>query len=184
MRLISKMPTLAAIAYKTAIGMTLCTCMLGTACPVWSPAALAPHWQRICFAPSCLCSLFQPVLGLDNVNCFLTNFTYTGQPIVYPRNDLTYTENILHMMFSLPSERYQVDPVLSKALEVILILHMDHEQNASTSTVRVAGKPVTLSYLTMFLFQVAGGCVSVFSAMSRCQQWQEISVVCFSCVTS
>lgn len=53
------------------------------------------------------------------------------------------------MMFSLPSERYQVDPVLSKALEVILILHMDHEQNASTSTVRVAGKPVTLPYLTV-----------------------------------
>lgn len=81
MRLISKMPTLAAIAYKTAI----------------------------------------------------------GQPIVYPRNDLSYTENILHMMFSLPTEKYQVDPVLTKALEVILILHMDHEQNASTSTVRVAG---------------------------------------------
>lgn len=69
------------------------------------------------------------------------NSPSAGQPIVYPRNDLLYTENVLHMMFSLPSEKYQVDPVLSKALEVILILHMDHEQNASTSTVRVAGKP-------------------------------------------
>ena len=69
---------------------------------------------------------------------------FAGQPIVYPRNDLTYTENILHMMFSLPTERYEVDPVLSKALEVILILHMDHEQNASTSTVRVAGMPSVL----------------------------------------
>ena len=68
-----------------------------------------------------------------------------GQPIVYPRNDLSYTENILHMMFSLPSERYEVDPVLSRALEVILILHMDHEQNASTSTVRVAGKQLFMT---------------------------------------
>ena len=63
---------------------------------------------------------------------------------MYPRNDLSYTENILHMMFSLPTEKYQVDPVLTKALEVNLILHMDHEQNASTSTVRVAGKPAVL----------------------------------------
>lgn len=65
--------------------------------------------------------------------------TAKGQPIVYPRNDLNYAENFLHMMFSLPTERYEVDPVLSRALEIILILHMDHEQNASTSTVRVAG---------------------------------------------
>ncbi len=64
----------------------------------------------------------------------------TGQPIVYPRNDLNYSENFLHMMFSVPTERYEVDPVLSRALEIILILHMDHEQNASTSTVRVAGQ--------------------------------------------
>ncbi|KAK9829818.1 hypothetical protein WJX72_008050 [[Myrmecia] bisecta] len=81
MRLISKMPTLAAIAYKTSI----------------------------------------------------------GQPIVYPRNDLSYAENFLHMMFALPSERFEVDPVMARAMEVILILHMDHEQNASTSTVRTAG---------------------------------------------
>ena len=76
-----------------------------------------------------------------------------GQPIVYPRNDLTYTENILHMMFSLPTERYEVDPVLSKALEVILILHMDHEQNASTSTVRVAGMPLILLICNCQLLQ-------------------------------
>ena len=63
-----------------------------------------------------------------------------GQPIVYPRNELSYSENFLHMMFSVPTERYDVDPVLSRALEIILILHMDHEQNASTSTVRVAGQ--------------------------------------------
>ena len=64
---------------------------------------------------------------------------HLGQPIVYPRNDLTFAENFLHMMHGLPTERYEVDPVKAKALERILILHMDHEQNASTSTVRTAG---------------------------------------------
>lgn len=58
---------------------------------------------------------------------------------MYPRNDLTYAENFLHMMFAVPSERYEVDPLLARALEVIMIVHMDHEQNASTSTVRTAG---------------------------------------------
>lgn len=81
MRLIAKMPTIAAIAYKTSI----------------------------------------------------------GQPIMYPRNDLTYVENFLHMLFATPCEKYEVNPVFAKALEKIFILHMDHEQNASTSTVRTAG---------------------------------------------
>ena len=62
-----------------------------------------------------------------------------GQPFVYPRNDLNYAENFLHMMFAVPSEEYVVNPVLAKALDRILILHADHEQNASTSTVRLAG---------------------------------------------
>ena len=62
-----------------------------------------------------------------------------GQPFVYPRNDLSYAENFLHMMFAVPSEEYVVNPVLAKALDRILILHADHEQNASTSTVRLAG---------------------------------------------
>ncbi|PRW59347.1 citrate (Si)-synthase [Chlorella sorokiniana] len=65
--------------------------------------------------------------------------TSIGQPIIYPRNDLNYAENFLHMMFAVPSERYEVDPELAKALEIIFILHLDHEQNASTSTVRTAG---------------------------------------------
>jgi len=63
----------------------------------------------------------------------------TGKPFLYPRNDLNYTENFLYMMFSMPSEDYQPDPLLSKALDLIMILHADHEQNASTSTVRLAG---------------------------------------------
>ena len=60
-----------------------------------------------------------------------------GQPFVYPRNDLTYAENFLRMMFAVPCEDYKVNPVLAKALDRIFILHADHEQNASTSTVRL-----------------------------------------------
>ena len=62
-----------------------------------------------------------------------------GQPFVYPRNDLTYADNFLHMTFSVPCEEYKVSPVLARAMDRILILHADHEQNASTSTVRIAG---------------------------------------------
>ncbi len=62
-----------------------------------------------------------------------------GQPFVYPRNDLTYTENFLNMTFSVPAEPYKMNPVLAKAMDKIFILHADHEQNASTSTVRLAG---------------------------------------------
>ncbi|HET9416524.1 MAG TPA: citrate synthase [Candidatus Limnocylindria bacterium] len=62
-----------------------------------------------------------------------------GQPYVYPRNDLGYAANLLHMMFAVPSERYEVDPNVAEALDLLLILHADHEQNASTSTVRLVG---------------------------------------------
>lgn len=62
-----------------------------------------------------------------------------GQPFVYPRNDLSYAGNFLYMMFSTPCEDYVVNPVLERAMDRILILHADHEQNASTSTVRTAG---------------------------------------------
>jgi citrate synthase len=62
-----------------------------------------------------------------------------GQPFAYPRNDLTYAEDFLHMMFSVPAEEYKVSPTLAKAMDKIFILHADHEQNASTSTVRLAG---------------------------------------------
>ena len=62
-----------------------------------------------------------------------------GQPFVYPKNSLDYAANFLHMCFAVPSEEYVVDPVLSKAMDRIMMLHADHEQNASTSTVRLAG---------------------------------------------
>ncbi|WP_298852871.1 citrate synthase, partial [uncultured Sphingomonas sp.] len=62
-----------------------------------------------------------------------------GQPFVYPRNDLSYTANFLRMTFAVPAEDYVVDPVIEAAMDKIFILHADHEQNASTSTVRLAG---------------------------------------------
>ncbi|MEC9408041.1 MAG: citrate synthase [Abyssibacter sp.] len=62
-----------------------------------------------------------------------------GQPMIYPKNELDYSSNFLRMMFAVPAEEYEVDPVAAEALDVLLILHADHEQNASTSTVRLAG---------------------------------------------
>ena len=62
-----------------------------------------------------------------------------GQPFIYPDNELKFSENFLHMMFATPCEKYKVNPVCAKAMDKLLILHADHEQNASTSTVRLAG---------------------------------------------
>jgi len=62
-----------------------------------------------------------------------------GQPFIYPRNDLTYCENLLHMFFAVPAEPYEIDPIAADALDLLFILHADHEQNCSTSTVRMAG---------------------------------------------
>ncbi len=62
-----------------------------------------------------------------------------GQPFMYPRNDLNYAENLLHMLFAVPAEPYEIDPIAAEALDLLFILHADHEQNCSTSTVRMAG---------------------------------------------
>ncbi len=62
-----------------------------------------------------------------------------GQPFIYPRNDLSYTENLLHMFFAVPAEPYEINQVAAEALDLLFILHADHEQNCSTSTVRMAG---------------------------------------------
>ncbi|HGJ5899381.1 citrate synthase [Arsenophonus apicola] len=62
-----------------------------------------------------------------------------GQPFIYPQNDLSYSANFLHMMFATPCEKYLVNPIIERAMDRIFILHADHEQNASTSTVRTAG---------------------------------------------
>ncbi|MCT8266002.1 MULTISPECIES: citrate synthase [Afifella] len=64
---------------------------------------------------------------------------HIGQPFVYPKNDLDYASNFLRMCFAVPCQEYEVDPILSRAMDRIFILHADHEQNASTSTVRLAG---------------------------------------------
>ncbi len=63
----------------------------------------------------------------------------TGQPFIYPQNNLSYAENFLRMTFAVPAEEYKINPVVAKAMDLIFILHADHEQNASTSTVRIAG---------------------------------------------
>jgi citrate synthase len=71
---------------------------------------------------------------------------YFGQPFMYPQNNLDYCSNLLHMMFAVPAEPYVVNPVAAKALDILFILHADHEQNASTSTVRLAGSTGTNPY--------------------------------------
>ncbi|MCB1757007.1 MAG: citrate synthase [Gammaproteobacteria bacterium] len=70
----------------------------------------------------------------------------TGKPFMYPQNHLSYSENFLYMMFAMPSEEYKPDPLMAKALDLIMILHADHEQNASTSTVRLTGSSEANSF--------------------------------------
>jgi len=80
-----------------------------------------------------------------------------GQPFVYPKNDLDYSTNFLRMCFAVPCEEYQPNPVLAKAMDRIFILHADHEQNASTSTVRLAGSSGANPFAC-----VAAGCASLW----------------------
>ena len=80
-----------------------------------------------------------------------------GQPFVYPRNDLNYAENFLHMLFSVPAEEYVVSPTVARAMDRIFTLHADHEQNASTSTVRLAG-----GWWLVALLWLAWYCVLLF----------------------
>ncbi len=75
-----------------------------------------------------------------------------GQPFIYPRNDLDYASNFLHMMFATPCEEYMPDPVVARALDLLLVLHADHEQNCSTSTVRLVGS----SHANLFASIAAG----------------------------
>jgi len=75
-----------------------------------------------------------------------------GQPLIYPKNDLGFEENFLHMMFAVPAEEYKVDPEMSNAIRLLLILHADHEQNCSTSTVRMVGS----SQANLFISIAAG----------------------------
>ena len=72
-----------------------------------------------------------------------------GHPVMYPKNSLEYSSNFLHMMFALPTEDYEVNPVIAKALDQLLILHADHEQNCSTSTVRIVGSSQASLYASL-----------------------------------
>jgi len=83
-------------------------------------------------------SAFRLIAKLPTIAAWAHKYSI-GQPFVYPRNDLTYAENFLYMFNAVPTEEYKVNPVLSRAMDLIMILHADHEQNASTSTVRLAG---------------------------------------------
>jgi citrate synthase len=83
-----------------------------------------------------------------------------GQPLMYPKNSLKYCGNFLHMMFAVPSEDYTVNPVLEKALNQLLILHADHEQNCSTSTVRMIGSSGANLYAA-----IAGGILALWGPL-------------------
>jgi citrate synthase len=83
-------------------------------------------------------SAFRLIAKLPTITAMAYKYNM-GQPFMYPKNELSYTENFLHMMFATPCEDYKPNPVISRAMDRILILHADHEQNASTSTVRLAG---------------------------------------------
>ncbi len=83
-------------------------------------------------------SAFRLIAKLPTIAAWAYKYSI-GQPFIYPRNDLGYAENFLHMLNSVPTEPYTVSPILARAMDRILILHADHEQNASTSTVRLAG---------------------------------------------
>ena len=83
-------------------------------------------------------SAFRLVAKLPTIVAMAYKYS-VGQPFMYPKNDLSYTANFMRMMFGVPPEEYKVNPVLVRALDRIFILHADHEQNASTSTVRLAG---------------------------------------------
>jgi len=89
----------------------------------------APHREQ---------SILRLIAKLPTITAIAYKYNI-GQPFIYPRNDLDFTENFLHMMFATPTEKYVPNPVIVRALDRILILHADHEQNASTSTVRLAG---------------------------------------------
>ena len=83
-------------------------------------------------------SAFRLIAKLPTIAAWAYKYNI-GQPFIYPRNDLGYAENFLYMMNAVPAEEYKVSPVLARAMDRIFILHADHEQNASTSTVRLAG---------------------------------------------
>jgi citrate synthase len=98
-------------------------------------ANLSDPWQREV-------SAIRLIAKLPTLTAMAYKYT-VGQPLIYPRNDLSYTGNFMRMMFAVPAEEYKVNDVLVRALDRIFILHADHEQNASTSTVRLCASSGT-----------------------------------------
>jgi citrate synthase len=89
-----------------------------------------PHHREVC--------AYRLIAKMPTIAAMCYKYSI-GQPFIFPRNEMSYAENFLHMMFSTPCGEYKVSPTLAKAMDKIFILHADHEQNASTSTVRLAG---------------------------------------------
>ena len=99
-----------------------------------------------------------------------------GQPFVHPKNSLSYAENFLNMMFSVPAEDYKISPAVAKAVDRIFILHADHEQNASTSTVRLAGSSGANPYAC-----IAAGVASLWGPAHGCSSHHSCCYPCAHC---
>jgi citrate synthase len=117
---------------KEAHPMAMCAAMVG-ALSTFYQDSLNPHDQRHVEV-----STYRLLAKFPTIAAYCYKHSI-GQPFMYPQNALDYTSNFLQMMFATPCEMYHVDPVVARALDMLLILHADHEQNCSTSTVRIVG---------------------------------------------
>ncbi len=117
---------------------------LVTAMTAFYPKSLDPNrsWEEVRL------SIIRIIAKLPTMAAF-TYKNKIGHPLVYPDNRLDYCTNFLHMMFGLPSQPYDIDPVVTKALDKLLILHADHEQNCSASTVRIVGSSQASLYASI-----------------------------------
>jgi citrate synthase len=114
---------------KTAHPMPVCAAAVGALATFYQQPETAQHIQD---------TVTRLIAKMPTIAAYSYKHSL-GQPFIYPRNKLDYSSNFLHMMFATPCEEYEVDPVLARAIDLLLILHADHEQNCSTSTVRVVG---------------------------------------------
>jgi citrate synthase len=115
-----------------------------TAMTAFYPKSLDPNrsWDEV------NTSIIRIIAKITTLSAFVYK-NKIGHPIVYPRNDLDYCSNFLHMMFATPSSDYQVNPVVANALDKLLIVHADHEQNCSASTVRIVGSSLASLYTSL-----------------------------------
>jgi citrate synthase len=127
------------------------TCSLST----FYPESLNPNrpWEKINLTITRILAKFPTIAAWAYSNSI-------GHPVNYPKNKYSYVENFLHMMFSKPTEDYEPDPVVVNALDKLLILHADHEQNCSTSTVRLVGSSQANLYGS-----IAAGCIALWGPL-------------------